>query len=451
MLSWRYLPLALSIALVLGYPRPPATDWPQHTAAAGLLVALVQHDPCVTAHYRFNLLQPVPYHLAYVALVPAVGAFGVRWGGAWVLAALAALTSHAMGALARAAGRRRADVVIAAPLVFFSGNFAWGFAPTMVGLPFALYALARLLRGLEATSQDERKRHAIWAGTFGALATSAHVVYAPCLPLAAGAAWWLRREGQNTKRSRVGGDLGWLLASSALATAPAGALIGQAVAAAFDAASGVEVRFESLHSGGNHLRLMLAPFDRSFARAGHYSAVATALGAAMWWTRRQAPHAKLLWACTLTYLALVWGVPVEMALRPTPAWLLNVRYVPLAEACLFVAASPPRHSVGRVAPWGKLAASLLFVFGVARLFHAFNADTACVESLARDLPPGATSPAPPGVRRYRDAWPPLERHVLSGLVPWPVCRSEDLFVGGQLPIAPTNFPAPRSPEKVLVQ
>ena len=56
-LSW--LSLVWTWTLLLAYAHPPAVDWPEHSAVAGILVALWRRDPCVSTYYAVNL-QPNP-------------------------------------------------------------------------------------------------------------------------------------------------------------------------------------------------------------------------------------------------------------------------------------------------------------------------------------------------------------------------------------------------------
>lgn len=434
---WRavgpHLPLVVSCALLLGYAHPPALDWPQHQAVGGVLAALWRGDPCVTEHYTF-VMQPVPYHLLYVLLAPATWALGHRWGGACTLALLCVLTHLAFKSWARAL-RRDERACALSPLLFFSACFAWGFGPTFAGLPPALMALAGLSRAYHALTDPparlDASRPVATAGLWAALAVAAHGVYLPALALAGLPLVTL--SGCRVRGLRL---LALYVALCALPAVPlAFTGLNAWIHAATRSSSAVpELTFETLSSGWDHLRLTFAAFDRGFCRNAHQLLTCVSLVAVAWRARNLSRPARAVAWVAAAHLAMVWLVPLNIGATP-PAWLLNVRFVPLFEGAVWLLALPEGRRAHSGWCAGHYACAAVFLIGLNLVFSHFNRAATYIDGLQRALPVGTVLPAGGTPQKFAQAWPPLMRHLSSALVPHPVCVSYNLFVGGHFPIA----------------
>lgn len=426
--SARHLPLWATTLLLVRYPHPPALDWPQHTAVAGILVALWREEPCVTAHYAFNL-SPTPYHLLYAVLAPAIAVLGSRWGSVFTLILMAAWTHLGLQAWAKALGRPP-WLCLFSPLMFFSASFAWGFGPTMMGLGPALFALA----GYARLYHRPTGRGALVAGGWGALAVAAHGVFLPAMGLAA-VPLLLRRN-----RSAIGAAAVGL----AVLLVPALPLFAHLMLGHSGPHTTPELTFETPFTGWNHLRMYFAAFDRGLSRNVHQTLLVVAAIAAARrrrsWTR---PEVEVL-GVAMGHLLLLWLVPLNIALSPAPAWLLNARFLPLFVAAVLLIAIPVAST--RTTIWQPIAAAsmLAYLIGIAHVFARFDAASMTTAAWAAGLPDNTVLEASGAPQKFDQAWPPLARHLSCAWVPHPVCAHGNLFAGGHLPIRlrdPATVPA----------
>lgn len=421
--AWPHVPLLAACALLLVHPHPPALDWPQHQAVGAILAALWRGDPCVAEHYTF-VLQPTPYHLLYVVLAPAVALLGTRWGSACTLVAMAWATHWALIAWAQKMGRDT-RVCLLSPLLFFSASFAWGFGPTMMGLGPCMMALAALVPVYQGRGRPCAQ--AARAGGWGALAVASHGIFLLALGVAALPLW--RRSPQRAWRSAAVFGLVCALPAVPL-------LIAKVVGPGASPGHGLpELTFESAATGWNHLRLHFAAFDRGLCRnARQLFMVASLVTVLLKWRSLEKWERAVGWVACV-YLAMVWLVPLNVALQPAPAWLLNVRFLPLAEGALWLLALPNRPRASSLHLVGMALCALIFMVGMGRVFTRMADAAAYIDVLQTVLPDGTVLPAGGAPQQFAQAWPPMDRHLTSCLVPHPVCVSYNLFVGGHFPIA----------------
>jgi hypothetical protein len=332
-----------------------------------------------------------------------------------------ALWTHAgVAAWARALGRSHWAPVVG-PLFFFSASFAWGFGPTMMGLGPALLALAGCTRLYARPNGPVACTTALWA----CLAVAAHGVYLPSMLLGA------------LPLALMGGRSAWLCA--ALTVLGASVPVWPMVWAASPSGAPLalpEVTFETLSTGWNHLRLYFAAFDRGLCRAAHQLLTLGCAVVVVGRCRRFTAPERWVLLLALAHLSLLWLVPLNIALTPTPAWLLNVRFVTLFDVALCLLALP-RHKTAAPMTLGAVSLCVaLFLGGMARIFSQFHQAALYVDVLAETVPPNTCLPPVGAPLKFADAWPPLGRHLTSALVPHPVCAHGNVFVGGHFPLTP---------------
>ena len=149
---WGTLAVALMLLPLGWFALPPCADLPQHLALSSVIWRLLHGDVALQALYQINL-QPVPYYLLYVLLVPLVGLLGAALAGKVLLAGLAVALGYTGQRLLRL---QQAPAVLCLALVciFYGPVFYYGFLATLLGVPWVLTCWAALLQLAQARPQE---------------------------------------------------------------------------------------------------------------------------------------------------------------------------------------------------------------------------------------------------------------------------------------------------------
>ena len=455
--------LLLSVPLLLA-PVLPATDLPQHLGIAAVVWRLLHGDPATAVHYALNL-QPVPYHLIYLGLVPAVGLLGPDEAARAVLIFLALATEMALALCLRA---RRADPawLLGGVFVFYGPLFYWGFIATMAGLPGLLLLLWALLR-LSSGVQTGRWWVLVVGALGAALATCAHAILAwPAWLLALG--WRTESPAQVLAETQLGGQadaaagqgsdsdvplrpVRLLLASAAgLPLLPAILLaLGARVAelavrtgtASVNASADLRITWASPALQGRYLLGFLGPIDHGLGRASHLAFLLLLLAAGLAPSRRRRAGLwkrlrQLPLALPLVLLGLSFALCPRFVHRgESEAWGIGFRFLCVAEALALVAWAPVRGAGRQQRRQRLLLIACVGLYAVAqvRVWHRFA--QAAAPTLAAALAAAAPLPAAvPGVERLAGIWPPVLRHLGLYRLAWRGPCDDRVFAGGHLPI-----------------
>lgn len=144
LLSWAFFLLALSaLSPLLLTPVLPLVDMGSNMGAAGLLGDAFFHRGVVGEHYRVNLA-PTPYWTAYSILTAANAMFGPFVAHKLLVAIDLLLLPLSMCRLAYALGRNP-RIGLVGFLLAWDVNLYWGWVSFSMGMPLALFAIARLV------------------------------------------------------------------------------------------------------------------------------------------------------------------------------------------------------------------------------------------------------------------------------------------------------------------
>lgn len=137
-LWWWLIPLVLGCVSVLTIQVPPMLDWPLHLSQ-GVLLAQV-NDPSIVPSQTYCVAPFAPYHLFHYTVRVLAVVVPAAWISQVTLLVLLLLYVASIALLLKA---YRADIrlLMLAPPTFFGYSYIMGFAPNLLGLPFALASL----------------------------------------------------------------------------------------------------------------------------------------------------------------------------------------------------------------------------------------------------------------------------------------------------------------------
>jgi len=379
----------------------PATDLAQHTAIASTLWRIV-FEPGGTPFYDAHL-QPVPYWLVHVLLVPAAGMLGPFAGSKVVLSAIGLGTFGAswllMDALRCPPWTRLVGVFAVFDVLFF-----WGLINTQMGIPFVLFGTWALLQLL----RTGRARYAIVAGVSGALAGLSHVYLVPAY-MSAWFAYLLVARREAWPKGWGAGFAGLLPLLPAVVAKLVGA------ESAPQTVGENAILYDSLGELWDQFLYSFAPFQRGFPRWAH---VALALGAvvlvgvSLWRGRKNReadPVRRAMLLVLLGWLLLYFATPTGIILGGRFGWGLKFRYFALADAALFALAFgvPLLGRLRRIVPYAVVAPVAGFWVAMMLFFGKADALARPFDDVLARLEPGRTLNVATTYGPVGSSWPPI--------------------------------------------
>lgn len=366
---WLAATIALPTLLFLSLRYPPATDFPEHVLAIGVLRGLFLGDPAFTAHYEANFATS-PY-LAYHVLGAAIAVLvqSAHLANRILLFAIAVafpLTFRRV-LIAFEADRRLAWFAI---LPFFSRALSIGFLPYLFSVPLGLWLLARTVehtRGLVAPGASRRSVLSIVElSLFATLLFYSHVssftIFVPTAALCA-LALALRQTAARALKERAamaGHALGWLVLPTlaALRFVLVGRLSARPGAGLDDDAPALMSVERSLHA------LPLWIFDNYRHRyddglsIAYWALFLAAAAYSLFRALRGKHNVSLLKSIPLLVAALVY---VATPFRVGAASFLNVRLAPIVVLLALIPLRvPPTRWFTRTVGAVSLAGGLMF-------------------------------------------------------------------------------------------
>jgi hypothetical protein len=216
---WLAVTIAIPTLLFLSLRYPPATDFPEHVLAIGVLRGLFLGDPAFTAHYEANFATSpyLAYHVLGAAIAVVVQSAHVANRILLFAIALAFPLTFRRVLIAFEADRRLAWFAI---LPFFSRALSIGFLPYLFSVPLGLWLLARTVehtRGVGMSGASLRPvRSFVELSLFATLLFYSHVssftIFVPTAALCALALSLSQSAGSSVRQraARAGRALVWL-------------------------------------------------------------------------------------------------------------------------------------------------------------------------------------------------------------------------------------------------
>lgn len=401
----------------------PATDLPQHAAISSIAFRLWQHDPNTTLWYTWNI-QPVPYYLAYLGLIPAVGFLGPIVGPKLFLHLLAATFLHAWG-LCTSTLHKPHWALLLGVFIYYNAFFFWGFLTTLVGYVLLLYFLWALTRYLQTSCN----KYALLASLFGFLTTCSHAT----LLLSCGVCTFLF-VCQNPKKYFLVAC--WIALLTLLPALPFFYDIAQTRFAHSTSA----LSFSTGNALWNHVRCYFGAFDRSLGRNMHqlvFGVCVFCLPKPFWqavFSKNQAVRFWLLVMCA--HLVLFVTMPLAIETAEISAWLLNGRYLVIIELSLVLCALPTANAQHR--RWAHAATTVatgVFFGALCNFWQAFDHKAQEFQPVLAQLQDARCLDVQAQPIFFAQAWPPVLSHLYAYHVALRGGYQRHIFSSGHLPIA----------------